>query len=305
MQSPLAKSALKALVYADIFSFPLTLNEIHHRLVSDPQNNEDITIITGTDISSLQKTITAQLSGIVNQYEKYYVINTNPNHILNRKNNQQSSQDKQQRLQKVCRYLQSISTVQMVALTGSLAMNNAQTRDDIDLLIVTSPGTLWSTRFQVTVLLDALKLRRQPHHTIQQDKICLNLFLDKNALTVPLDKQDLYTAHEVIQAEPLFVRGNTYTKFLLDNRWVIEYLPNAWKARANQAQSMNTHNSTKFGDQLTRPLEPLAHKLQKFIMSYHHTTEHVTQTQAYFHPQDHRPRVMNEYYKRLKQFKLI
>jgi len=55
------------------------------------------------------------------------------------------------------------------------------------------------------------------------------MFVSEPAL--PESERDLFSAHEVLQMEPVFDRGNTYKKFLLANKWVKTFLPNAWRYR--------------------------------------------------------------------------
>ena len=70
---------------------------------------------------------------------------------------------------------------------------------------------------------------RQPHQRfLVSDKICLNLWLDETALSLPRNQRNLYTAHEVVQVKPILDRDYTYLKFIIANLWLKNYLPN-WK----------------------------------------------------------------------------
>jgi len=44
------------------------------------------------------------------------------------------------------------------------------------------------------------------------------MLMAENALALPQNKQNLYTAHEVIQLLPIYNKDNTYAKFLRANR---------------------------------------------------------------------------------------
>ena len=97
-------------------------------------------------------------------------------------------------------------------------------------MVVTSADTLWLTRPLVILFLKALGLRRPtslPEHQSPRvsDKVCDNLWLDETALALPEVKRNLYTAHEVLQARPLFDRGNTHAKFILANPWTKSISP--------------------------------------------------------------------------------
>ena len=57
------------------------------------------------------------------------------------------------------------------------------------------------------------------------------MFVTERGMSVPQNERDLFSAHEVLQMEPVFVRKNIYKKFLQANSWVKAYLPNAWRYR--------------------------------------------------------------------------
>jgi hypothetical protein len=104
----------------------------------------------------------------------------------------------------------------MVAVTGSLAMNNATDNADLDYLVVTRPGRLWLTRALV-ILLVRIASR-------WEDTLCPNYFISENNLLFPV--RSLFSAHEVVQMVPL-AGLQVYEKICRLNAWAWEYLPNA------------------------------------------------------------------------------
>jgi hypothetical protein len=113
-----------------------------------------------------------------------------------------------------------IPWVRLVALTGTRAMDNARADDDIDLMIITAANRLWLTRLLLTCLLFPW-LRRGKQIA---RRLCLNLWLDETALAIT--PQNLFTAHEICQAVPLYNQDKTYEKFIKANQWVKQYLAN-------------------------------------------------------------------------------
>lgn len=180
---------------------------------------------------------------------------------------------------KASRILSLIPTIKMVAVTGSLAMGNATDEGDIDLLIITQKGSLWTTRLvsYLIVWLFGLKVRK-PDGEDKKDKLCLNMWMDEDD-TAWEEPRNLYTAHEIAQTLPLVDKDNTYQKFLWENRWILDYWPNA--VRINKGGKTRTGGVTWFN-----LAERLAYFLQYQRMKSKITREVVTPTRAIFHPQD-------------------
>ena len=198
------------------------------------------------------------------------------------------SQKKLQAARRVARLLGFFPAIKLICATGSLAVDNAKQYDDLDIMVVTSADTLWLTRPLVILFLKALGLRRPtslPEHQSPRvsDKVCDNLWLDETALALPEDKRNLYTAHEVLQARPLFDRGNTHAKFILANPWTKKYLANAYLFRKKLLLPGGRTGLLGRWNFLSL-LNVLAFKLQYHYMKSKITRETITLHSAYFHP---------------------
>lgn len=190
-------------------------------------------------------------------------------------------------------WLRIIPTIECIGVTGALAMNNADKKDDIDFLIISKPGTLWLTRFLVTVILDCFSLRRRPGDRQYSDKICLNMFMTTDALAVPPKERDLFTAHEVLQMKPLWDQRGTYQAFLNANRWAKKFLPTAWASKVKRSIFTIRRSALSF-------FEPAARVLQLWYMRNRRTTEVVSDTVIRFHPVDAREWIYRALQKRLR-----
>lgn len=142
-----------------------------------------------------------------------------------RKQREVYSQKKWLIAKRVGNQLKLFPTISAVFVTGALAMNNCPPDDDIDLMIVTSPNTLWITRFFVNIFL--WSTRRFPGQTSAPNKICPNLWLDTNHLHIT--PHDIYRAHEILQAKVLWDHAGIHGQFLRSNSWVKSYLPMAYQ----------------------------------------------------------------------------
>lgn len=196
---------------------------------------------------------------------------------------------------KASKIISFIPSIKMVAVTGSLAMQNSDDNSDIDLMIVTKAGSLWTTRllsYFVTSLL-GVKTRRSGDKK-QKDKLCLNMWMDENDLI--WHKHNIYSAHEIAQIVPLINKNNTYEKFLLKNKWILSYWPNAVRIKNQEARiKEKALKNALFTilDSLFIFIEKLAFNLQKNYMKKKISREVVTPTRALFHPQDWSRVVMN------------
>jgi len=199
------------------------------------------------------------------------------------------------------RWLSAIPTIQLVGVTGGLAMNNAGRDDDIDLFFIVADGTLWISRMMVTLLVDLLGLRRHPNEVSVANKVCLNMFMTASSTGLPDRDRDCFTAHEVLQMAPLWEQKGTYKKFLRSNRWVARYLPNAWKEKQT-IKVMEMCTSFPLVIFLMRLFEWPAKQLQLWYMARHRTREVITDTILRFHPKDARVWIKRKLSARLAKF---
>ena len=209
----LQKSILKTVVYADVFDYPLTFEQLKKFLITPQKRNFSL-----RDIEKGQ---------IVHKGD-YFFLKDRQKIVEIRQNKERYCQKKLRVAQKIAHLLKIVPFLKMVAVTGNLAMGNADQDDDIDFLVVTARGRLWLSRFLVVVLIEILGKRRHPKETQVKDKICLNMFLDEDHLKIPKKEQNLFSAHEILQLKPLWQKDNLYQKLLKQNQWVERFLGN-WK----------------------------------------------------------------------------
>lgn len=208
------KSIFKTLIYADIFSYPLTFDQLKKFLITSKKTDFDI-----ADINKI---------GWISKRKNYFFLKGRSEIIKDRVKKERYAKKRVKIAQKIARLLKLIPFIKMVGITGNLAIKNTSRDDDIDFLIVTSKNRLWLSRFLVVFLLELLGRRRHPKEKKVKDKICLNMFLDEDNLKIPKKEQNLFSAHEILQFKPLWQRGNIYGDFLNQNQWIKKFLAN-WK----------------------------------------------------------------------------
>lgn len=183
--------------------------------------------------------------------------------------------------------------IYFVGLTGSVSANNAKNDDDIDIFIITSPHTLWVARPVILLYLELIKKRRKRSTNIynQKDLICSNLWIDASNLTLPKNKRNLYTAHEVLQVLPIYDKNDTYYRFVQSNLWVKKYLANAYSKKNKKQKQPKVRISLAI---FLIPLNGIMFLLQFFFMLPLTKGESVSYTQAFFHDQKFSKKVLSK-----------
>lgn len=283
----LKKSIIATLCYSDIFDFPLTKNELYQNLCSDKPIGKTA---FNTAVTALHQ------NGNIRQTGSYFHLPNRASIIRSRIQRQTSSRTKQQRAKMIAAQLIHLPYVEAVILTGAVAVNNAPSNDDIDIMIITAPQSMWTCRLIVNSWLDVQGLRRHPHSQNVKDKICANLFLSSDALKIPRNRQNNYTAHEIVQSIPLADPYHLYADFIAQNRWINRFLPHI--TSLEQKTTIKPKQKPFFW------METLARNLQLIYMNSKRTREIVTPNAAFFHPRNTAAIVQAQYERRLKDMKI-
>lgn len=274
---------IATIVYADLFDYPLTKDEVIRWAVGG--------VGEGTwDSSAFEKKIS--------RGNEYLILPGRGRLISFRNTRRDVAVEKWRRISSVAARFRVVPTLLLVGVTGGLAVENAKRNDDIDLFFVARKHTLWLTRALVTLMAEAMGVRRRPADQKVADKVCLNMFMSEDALALPREEQDFFAAHEVLQMKPLWEREHVYQRFLHANRWVQYFLPNAWKVvRNNKKEKKPVWFLFIF-----QILEPVAKVLQLGYMKKKRTNEVIRLGMIRFHPRDARHWVREKYEVALKRW---
>ena len=201
----LLRSVFHTLAYADVFDYPLTVHEVYRYLPSANASFEDVTqLLENKDLFS--------------NIEDYYTLRGREEIVETRKRRIEVASRLWPKAARYGRLIASLPFVRMVAVTGSLAMSNAEEGKDIDYMVVTAPNHLWTGR-----ALSLLVARLAKHEGVN---LCPNYLITTNALE--LEDRSLYVAHELAQMIP--VSGmEIYEEIHRLNDWIVDYLPNSLK----------------------------------------------------------------------------
>lgn len=277
------QSIIATLAYHDIFNYPLKVEEIWRFQIA--KKSTQATIKKGIEILLKQKKVKTK--------NELIFLKGRGEIAKLRLKRFKYSQQKLKKARFYAQILKYVPSVKLVALTGALTMENSDKKDDIDFLIVTGNGLLWTTRLMVNLLLYHYKRKPGQPHT--DNKACLNIFLAEDSLKITT--QNLYTAHEIAQTKPVWQRGNTYHRFIKANLWIKNYLPN-WKP-----QETDLFETYKNYPLITKPFalfETFCKRFQIYYMRRRITSEKIGEKQLFFHPSNTQKWVLTKYDKKLK-----
>lgn len=227
------EAILRTVLYADVFDYPLTVDEIHRYLVGTSASHVDVQTILRESVW-----LSRRLSNRNGLYSAAGRENTADLRL-----HRELSAARLWRLARWYGWLAArLPYVRMVAVTGALAVNNVANDDDIDLLIVTTPGRVWLTRALVVAL---VKFAGR-----MGARLCPNYVLAASALQQA--RRDLFMAHELAQMIPL-AGHELYWQMRWANGWSWAFLPNAG--------NMPRHERDVAPKSFDRWLQSLAEKL--------------------------------------------
>lgn len=205
--NPLETAILEAVIYADVFDYPVTAQEIHRYLVA-----------CQADLAGVQQALERSLlpHGRLECRSGYFFLPGRVALVALRQRRAAIARALWRHARVYGGWIARLPFVRMVAVTGALAVDNVDDDADIDYLIVTEPGRLWVCRALVIGLVRWAGLRGHA--------ICPNYFLSERALVI--GERNLYTARELAQMVPI-AGVPVYESMRRLNAWADQFLPNA------------------------------------------------------------------------------
>jgi len=271
------RSIVKTLSYSDIFGYPLTKEEVHRFYIGRKKTSkkdiwENILILIKVGV-------------VVNDCERYY-LSGRKGLSEARDKKKIYSRNKMPIAIKAANILSLIPSVQLVGLSGSLSMENCNEADDIDFFIITSQNSLWITRIIIYSLLLLLKMNRRKNDNFAMNKICVNMYVSEEELEI--NRENLFTAHEITQLKVLVNKNKIYERFLYANKWISRFLPNSTISKQKNSSKKNTHKKLQL-------INKFLYWSQYLYMRRSITKERISLAKAEFHPKDKTEHVLSLY----------
>lgn len=268
-QKNIERAIVKTVAFFDIFSKPLTPFEIWQYL--------GIKCSLFEVISELEKAKDgggSDISRALSEKDGYWFL-AGRQEIAHKKTRQYNLANEKFKIAlKATKKLFYHNGIEMIALCNNFYYKK---ESDIDLLIIVSQGRMWLTRALVTIIIHLARLRR--HGKKIANRVCLSFYITKNNLdlkNIALEGSDPYLCYWLASLIPIYDR-NTYHKFISENNWLKEKLPNIFPKSMDERKKIEDNSLLLFLREIVKVgyksflgdlLEKLARRLQLKKMSY-------------------------------------
>lgn len=301
------KSILKVILYFDIFSKVLTKKEIWDNLQTAEADKRGYQRGLTQIYNDFKKSLTdIILKKFIEKKNDFYFLKGRESLIKKREKRESISQKNWLKLKKISRTINHTPFLKGVFVSGSLAINNSDEDSDIDLLVITKKGRIFTVRFFLTLILDLIGERRKPGRVA--GKICLNQFQTENSLKVIFPT--LYNAYTYLHLKPIIDREGVFTKFRDENDWLGKYLlflgkkfpaPFRIGKKSKIAEIIEKILKGKFGDLIERKLKGIQIRRKKKCKKGRIILEDGF---IELHPDSAEEEILANYEKRLKEMSL-
>ncbi len=219
----LQKNILATVTYYDCLDYPLTSFEIWKYLfkISNPKSQISNAKEKYSLLDVMKELEDGKLKKFISESRGFYFLKNRDNLVEQRIERNKISERKYRTLLFVAKWLRFVPYVRMVAVTGRMAMKNAEHKSDLDLLIVLKHGRIFTGRLLVTGLVHLLGKRRYRNKIA--DRICLNYFITTQSLEI--SHKDIFSSSEYFFMLPIF-GFQLFHKFQLKNGWIKNYKEN-------------------------------------------------------------------------------
>ncbi|OGZ58509.1 MAG: hypothetical protein A3F94_02780 [Candidatus Spechtbacteria bacterium RIFCSPLOWO2_12_FULL_38_22] len=172
----ITQDVLKTLAYFQALAdMPLTLLEIKKYLIKEGSKNN-------TPLFDIQKSLNHLIKTrlVCGKNGFFYFENARNNKVyINRIEKIKNTHGKWRKFNKINKFLMYIPYIRSISLTGSVALNNASPKSDLDILIESRKNRIWTVRL-LTTAVSAIFLRRRYAKKIN-NKLCFNRYMVENS----------------------------------------------------------------------------------------------------------------------------
>lgn len=203
----LQQDIVRALAYFDVFSYPLTKEQVYTFL---PRNSVSIQQLE----NDLKDLVRASLLKENTGY--YFFADRSATITATRHEDEDRAATMLKRAFWISLFLKQIPFVRAVFITGSLSKNVAGPSSDVDFMIVTAPNRLWISKMILTGI-----RRIFFFNTIKYS--CFNLFVTEKGFSFP--EKNVFNAIEIATTQAIW-NDAAHDNFCAANPWIHQFVPN-------------------------------------------------------------------------------
>jgi hypothetical protein len=210
----LEKAIARAIVFFDMFAYPLTVQEIFWYLGRPAALAE---------VAGALK----NLPDFIGEKNGFYFLAGQGENLNERPRRFNFTMRKIKIARWIAKIFRFVPFIEVIALSNVIGSHNLREGSDIDFFIITQPRRIWLTRFLCAGLAKILNLR--PNKKTKRDKICLSFYITTEKLNLAdlkISAADWYFNYWLAGLVPLYDRSGIYDKLMAANSWIKDYLPN-------------------------------------------------------------------------------
>jgi hypothetical protein len=203
----LQHAVLKVLLYYDLFTYPLSVDEIFFHCSEKNSSKAAVEHALSQLIAD----------GKVFRHDDFYSVRNSKEFFLRRRRGNKNAEAIMSKIYRRSKLISSFPFVRSVCISGSLSKNYFDETTDVDFFIITEPNRLWICRTLLILFKKIFLLNSKKY-------FCVNYFIDTESLQIP-DK-NIFTATELVTLIPIY-NYDLYRKFYKENDWVKSFFGNA------------------------------------------------------------------------------
>jgi len=227
---PVEHTIVRALLYFELFSYPLTDREIWQFAPFERVETEEP--VAGEPFEVFQEKLQLLVArGIVFQFQDYFQTQYQPEWVERRRDFNRRADTFLPKARRMARFIAAFPYIRAVFVSGSLSKHSMRPDSDIDFFMITAPGRLWLAR---TLLVIFKKIFLFNSHKY----FCINYFIDTEHLEI--EEQNLFTATEVVTLLPMYGQ-EWYHAFCRQNDWAWRQFPH-YSLRPTHAVPQHTRS---------------------------------------------------------------
>jgi hypothetical protein len=204
--SDLEREILHTLTYFDVFSYPLTQEQLYTFLSHASASAIQLEV-------SLHRLIQQNLVHFSQGY--YYLAARNEEIVTSRIENERRALRMLKQARWVSSFLKQMPFVRAIFITGSLSKHVAPHKSDIDFMIIAELGRLWICKMILTAFRRIVLFNSKKY-------FCINLMVTENGLY--FSHHNYYTAIEIATTQIVW-NTTVFDRYQKENAWIRDYLP--------------------------------------------------------------------------------